>query len=896
MKQRLSIFLVLILTGWAGMTNLNGQTLLYGMFYEGGTNNKGVLFAWDPATDTYTPKYDFDGINGARPQSSLVEYGGKFYGTTSEGGVANSGVLFEYDPVNNSYSKKYDFLSYDGGYPFGSMTLVGDKFYGMTNGGGINGVGVIFEYDPVSNIYVKKFDFDYDENGYEPLGSLAFYEGKLYGMTSFGGDNDGGVIFEWDPATDTFLKKIDFYYFTTGESPLGDLTLSGDKFYGTTSIGGGTASGGVLFEWDPATNNFVKKIAFNSNYGTGPASSLIQSGGKVYGVAGGGTNYAGVIFEWDPVTNTATKKFDFDGTASGGHPCTALTLSGGKFYGITLSGGVNDKGVFYEWDLGTDTYSKKVDLEEVDVLTDYRYFSLLEYTPVESWTGAVSSNWATEGNWASGIVPTSSTFVHIPDVANDPIVNEEPGTPAICGGMTIDAGAVLTIAAGKALTVSGTITNNAGTGGIVIQSDATGTGSLIQATPGVDGTMQRYIPQRTDNLHGWHFLSSPVAAQAIQTEFVPSPPGSGTQGFFSWDEPSDLWINTKDGIGNWAGGFESDFIPGKGYLVNYAADVTKNFMGTLNVADVTMPGLTKSATIYTGWHLLGNPFSSPLTWHTGWTLSNIAAVAKIWNGSGASYSDINPGDVIPATQGLMVQVTTAPGSVTIPAAARTHSTQAWYKSSGDPLIKLKANDLSRQTYQECVIRFDPNSTVGYDADYDSYFLPGYAPEFYAVENGEKLSTDVLPGMDWQTTIPLSFIPTEGSDYSIETVKLENMTQPVFLVDLKGNTTQNLNENPVYSFTASAADDPARFLLAFRPLSTGKQTGENTLIYSHEGILYIIDPGESHVEVFNAIGQKMIVGETHNERSYRLKLDLSTGLYIVRLTSGQDIITGKIFVK
>ena len=34
--------------------------------------------------------------------------------------------------------------------------------------------------------------------------------GKLFGMTKTGGNAGFGVIFEWDPVTDTYTKKSDF--------------------------------------------------------------------------------------------------------------------------------------------------------------------------------------------------------------------------------------------------------------------------------------------------------------------------------------------------------------------------------------------------------------------------------------------------------------------------------------------------------------------------------------------------------------------------------------------------------------------------------------------------------------------------------------------------------------
>jgi uncharacterized repeat protein (TIGR03803 family) len=140
-------------------------------------------------------------------------------------------------------------------------------FYGVTLEGGSDNQGVIFHIDPNTGLQMLDYSFS-NFDGNLPIGSLVLYNGKFYGVTFMGGDNDFGVIFEWYPTTRIFTKKIDFDLFFKGGYPSGVLTLVNGKFYGMTEVGGAFPGSsniglGVIFEWDPANNNFIKKIDFD---------------------------------------------------------------------------------------------------------------------------------------------------------------------------------------------------------------------------------------------------------------------------------------------------------------------------------------------------------------------------------------------------------------------------------------------------------------------------------------------------------------------------------------------------------------------------------------------------------------------------------------------------------
>ncbi len=323
---------------------------LYGMTYAGGSYEAGTFFCYDATISVFTKLKDFDGTNGAFPQGSLMQASdGKLYGMTSEGGSYDSsgsnGVIFSYDPATSTYTKLMDFDGTHGKNPYGGLTQASDgKLYGMTSEGGNNDNGVIFSFDPVTSVYTTLIYFD-GTNGSWPKGSLVqASDGKLYGMTYYGGNNDYGVVFSYDPATGELTKLIDFEYYINGYNPSGSLIQAADgKLYGMTSYGGSSFEG-VIFTYDPAASAYTKLVDFDGTNGAVPFGSLVKaSDGKLYGMTmqGGSSSY-GVAFSYDPATSTYTKLNDFNGD-NGSYPWyTSFTEITGN-NGIQIS--IADKSV-----------------------------------------------------------------------------------------------------------------------------------------------------------------------------------------------------------------------------------------------------------------------------------------------------------------------------------------------------------------------------------------------------------------------------------------------------------------------------------------------------------------------------------------------------------------------
>ncbi len=513
-------------------------------------------------------------------------------------------------------------------------------------------------------------------------------------------------------------------------------------------------------------------------------------------------------------------------------------------------------------------------------------------------------NWSLNGTWANGNPPLSGDATSI---NHNTTLNQN----ATVSSMTIANSNSLTINEGQSLTVSGALTNNAGAAGLVIESDATGTGSLItNGTVTGNVTVQRYIPGATwtNWKDGWHALSSPVSAQDISPNFVIDP--AADYDFYTWYEPNNIWVNfkntsnaptwnTANTIDNNLTNDAAEFLVGKGYLVAYKTTDTKVFTGTLNSDDVVISNLDiTDAEATKSFHLLGNPFASALQWNADWTKTNIAATVQVWSELLQDYSALEYGSYIPAMNGFMVEVTADDASITIPKLEREHNSTAWYKSLDNQSLKLTVMDQDNVSGKETMIRFNPGSTTGFDVDFDGSYLQGYGPVFYSLSEDNKLSVNTLPTATNDLTIPIVFSKNDAEIFWLQASGVESMPYTVYLTDTKLNYTQNLQSNPYYSFTSNEGDDPNRFLLHFGAVGVDEAVPTTAVsAYVHNNTLYLLNAsGKVQVDVMDISGRLVHSQSLQTTGLSSTPLSLPAGVYVVRLNDGQTSRTDKVIVQ
>lgn len=212
------------------------------------------------------------------------------------------------------------------------------NLYGMTSAGGLNNGGVIFYYDSINR--KDSVIYNFPTNAL-PQGSLILAsDGNFYGMAAQVGD---GILFKCT-SSGSFTTLINFND-TNGRDPQGSLIQATDgNLYGMTSAGG--SGWGTIFKYNISTGVLNTLVKFNSTNGAGPVGSLIQAtDGNLYGMTqNGGSGNAGVIFKCT-TSGVMTTIVNFP---SGGPFGNLIQATDGNLYGMTYGGGTSLDGTLFK--------------------------------------------------------------------------------------------------------------------------------------------------------------------------------------------------------------------------------------------------------------------------------------------------------------------------------------------------------------------------------------------------------------------------------------------------------------------------------------------------------------------------------------------------------------------
>ncbi len=441
-------------------------------------------------------------------------------------------------------------------------------------------------------------------------------------------------------------------------------------------------------------------------------------------------------------------------------------------------------------------------------------------------------------------------------------------TPQTLGGgggtvlfnLTLDnpAGASLLgpLAVRRVLTL--TAGNLASGGRLTLRSDATGTAMVVN--PGGGGlvtgpaTMERFIGNASGA--GYRHYASPMqGGTATVQEFADDLPGfnlnpacnttdntvSPFPTFFQYDEARLATPATDFFDRGWRVPLATENLaPGRGYTAQTANATLVDISGTLAHADVNL-NLTRGAFANSGWHLLGNPFHSPLDWDLVPAAPGIGRALYVFVPSGpytGTYRSYLPNPVpgqpgigqnggtkdVAAMQGYFVRSTANGSALVLPAAARPNT-----YADPRPLLRLQVANAAGQT-DETVIYFDPAAAAGFSPAHDAHQVQrngnGF-PSLWSEASGPTgpvaLSINGLPDVLRAPSIPLGVVVSASGPHTLSAPALLNLPAgtEVWLEDQALSRRHNLSQQPRYAFQMAASFRGPRFVLWLqqRPTST-----------------------------------------------------------------------------
>ncbi len=450
-------------------------------------------------------------------------------------------------------------------------------------------------------------------------------------------------------------------------------------------------------------------------------------------------------------------------------------------------------------------------------------------------------------------------------------------------------------------------------GDLIIQSDATGSASLIDdGGLSVNGTatVQQYL---TDSR--WWYVSPQISnANAGDDLFV----DGSTYYLYYWNENNgggDGWttVNPGDNL---------DALNGYAYYNNSGNPITAEFIGNLNTGAIgTADNLTRTTGAYKeGFNLVGNPYPSAIDWGTenaptaGLTKTNIDNT--IWvrkDGNFASYNWSGDGTIqnggsqyLAPGQAFWVKVSDgqSSGTFSLENDARLHNSQPLLKDT-EPNI-LRMNFSNGEFSDETVIGFYNKALNGYDKfDSEKMFTDNLEyPQVYTVVEGEMLAINGYENqLDEQLVVPMGFIANQAGEYTFEAINMADFKPgvSVYLVDKLENTTVDLRKQALYTFfTDATAHNLNRFGLVFTKGTISiQENGESGLsVFAHGQSIYLDSPvsGKATVAVNDIMGRVIYFKENMQIEQGLNNLELhntQSGIFFITVNTGSINVTEKI---
>ena len=537
-------------------------------------------------------------------------------------------------------------------------------------------------------------------------------------------------------------------------------------------------------------------------------------------------------------------------------------------------------------------------------------------------TFSTAGNWNTASNWSNSTVPNSDT-INITIDANCTITGS-----FICNNLTINSSKILTIAPGAYLKVNGTLTNNAGTSGLVIQANSsTSNGSLVFSSPTLNPTIPASVQMFSDgytsynaNSYMWQFFGIPVQSQLVSTTFTNV--GTSATRIRQFNESgtsSTIWTPSTYMTGT------QTLYAKIGYEIVQPAFTTYTFSGNLFTDNgTTFTVACTNGAPYKGFNILSNPYTASID-ISKLSASNFGAAfpeVYLYNSGGYNewtkkFDSSDPGipgcyttssyniagnlgvpSEIPSMQGFVIYTTSAT-TFTVPYSALKQQTERQKVKTVASMQGVRIEVSGTKQYDKVWLFSSPSFSNSYDAGYDGQkMMISNSSQLYVDQGGVEYQIGAINNFDAAT---LKFKVYSNGTYKFRFYST-NLSGNLYLIDTKLNTSTNINnDSTIYSFTGATTDSYTRFKLTTTAIVTDtKNLSEQSLNIKQSGNSVELSNNSTvnaTANIYNLNGALMKSAKVAAFANLILSTsDYDQGVYILKFTNNIYSQTKKIIIQ
>ncbi len=378
-------------------------------------------------------------------------------------------------------------------------------------------------------------------------------------------------------------------------------------------------------------------------------------------------------------------------------------------------------------------------------------------------------------------------------------------------------------------------------------------------TKHIEGYSADYNVDTNPNDH-YYLIASPLAENITPSTITGMTEGTYDLYYFdqNGDEEQKEWINSK-GVEGFA------MVNGVGYLYAHDEDIDLTFTGDAYEGDGKVDLVYEAAASYwNGWNLVGNPFTSEAYADRDYY--------ALQNGSELVPTEANV--AVGAMEGIFVVAADEND------AEMTFSTTAPNKRSSLSLNVSRANRMLDRT----IVNFGGNTQL------PKFQLRSTSTKVYIPVEGSDYAIVSAEAMG---EMPVNFKAEKSGSYTISAKGEEVNFTYLHLIDNMTGADVDLLSTPSYSFDASTTDYESRFRLLFATGSS--EEGDNFGFVNGAGNLSIYGiEGEATLQVMDVNG-RVLSTETFSG-SYEKSLNVAAGIYMLRLTNGDNVKVQKMVIR